>query len=130
MTKLPAPAKAPCKSCPYRKDVPAGVWARSEYKKLLEYDKPVWLQPPSLFMCHSEPESLCAGWVGCHDELLALRIPGRVDPKTFSYESPVELFASGREAAKHGISGIKEPDERARRTVKRLMPKVKARRTK
>ena len=24
----------PCSSCPYRKDVPSGVWAHHEYEKL------------------------------------------------------------------------------------------------
>lgn len=33
MTKL-TPRKTPCASCPYRKDVPSGVWEASEYEKL------------------------------------------------------------------------------------------------
>ena len=47
MTNLPAPqpAKNPCGSCPYRKDVPSGVWAVSEYLKLVEYDRPTGEQP-------------------------------------------------------------------------------------
>jgi hypothetical protein len=31
-------AARPCASCPYRKDVPSGIWAAHEYTKLLAYD--------------------------------------------------------------------------------------------
>jgi hypothetical protein len=32
------PAPKPCESCPYRKDVPSGVWSEGEYRKLPQYD--------------------------------------------------------------------------------------------
>ena len=45
------PAKSPCGSCPYRQDVPSGVWAASEYEKLPAYDAPeTFMQPPGLFI--------------------------------------------------------------------------------
>lgn len=40
----------PCSSCPYRRDVPSGVWHREEYEKLLQYDDSTEILPA--FMCH------------------------------------------------------------------------------
>ena len=73
---MKAPAKNPCGSCPYRRDVPSGVWDESEYHKLPEFDKPTAEQPPRVFMCHQDNDRLCAGWVACHDmdESLGFRI--------------------------------------------------------
>ncbi len=131
MSALPRPAKTPCKSCPYRRDVPAGVWDASEYEKLPGYDGETFEQIEggmALFFCHQQDGHLCAGWVGCHDpqELLALRLHP-VDPSTFSYRSPLPLFASGTEAAAHGMSGIEEPDSRARAVIARLTRKMERR---
>ena len=58
--------KKPCRSCPYRKDAPAGTWNRAEFEKLLRAD-----QDPmegAVFGCHkdrhleSEEWHVCAGW--------------------------------------------------------------------
>lgn len=117
MTKLQAPP-VPCGSCPYRKDVPSGVWDRSEYKKLPLYDGPTWVQAPELFLCHQRDGNLCGGWLACHgpQDLLALRFHYReVDPSVFSYSTEVPVFASGAAAAAHGIKQIKAPGIRARK---------------
>lgn len=122
MTTQP-PAPRPCISCPYRQDVPAGVWVESEYAKLPLYDAPTYEQPAALFLCHQtdrddERARVCAGWTGCHDmdESMALRIAyssGEVTLETaeaiVGYVSPVPLFASGAEAARHGMSGVANP---------------------
>jgi hypothetical protein len=129
------PAKAPCGSCPYRRDVPSGVWDASEYAKLPDYDAPTALQPPGLFLCHQADGRVCAGWAGCHDgnELLALRLAALqgMSPQeiaaTRGYTSPVPLFGSGREAAEHGMAGIDDPGPKARRAIERLAPKVATR---
>lgn len=117
----PGPGKAPCGSCPYRRDVPAGIWEAHEYAKLPPYDRETWEQPFALFFCHQQDGCLCAGWVGCHDtaNLLSMRLHP-VAPETFTYESPVSLFASGAEAALHGMSGVASPDIRARQTIAKL----------
>lgn len=124
-------AKAPCKSCPYRRDVPSGVWAASEYRKLPDYDGEIIDQLTNgatmLFDCHQRDGHLCAGWVGTHGphELLALRLHGHeVDPSVWSYESPVSLFASGREACDHGMREIDKVGDRARSTIGRLLATV------
>ncbi len=125
---------APCKSCPYRRDVPSGVWAKEEYEKLSKYDGEIIEQltkgATGLFLCHQQNNALCSGWLGCHGpaELLAMRLNyERVDPETFSYETDVALFSSGAEAAAHGMNEIEMPSGTARRTIDRL-GKAQARR--
>lgn len=127
MATIAAPAPRPCASCPYRRDVPSGIWAPEEYAKLYPYDRDTPHQPAVLFLCHqherdSDRARVCAGWAGCHDgsHLLALRAAaadGRMTPEavdaTIDYQSPVPLFGSGAEAAAHGMARITEPDHRA-----------------
>jgi hypothetical protein len=119
------PLKAPpvpCGSCPYRKDVPSGIWAKIEYEKLVRYDGETWEQDPHIFMCHQRDGCLCGGWLACHDprELLALRI-GTIDPSVFSYTTDVAVFESGAAARAHGIRDIKRPEAKARKMVAGLM---------
>lgn len=131
MTEALRCAKAPCKSCPYRKDVPSGVWSAIEYNKLPEYDGSILDQVMTpnhraggIFMCHQNDVSICAGWVGTHGagNLLALRVTRNlIDPSVWSYESPVPLFASGAQAAEHGKKSIRRPSERSKRMVKTLL---------
>ncbi|MFD8046469.1 DUF6283 family protein [Streptomyces chartreusis] len=127
------PAPRPCDSCPYRRDVPSGIWAREEYDKLRRFDAPTAEQPSRLFQCHqadadSATRRICAGWAGCHgDRLLGLRvalIEGRIDEATFAaaagYESPVALFGSGSEAADHGQADIGWPGGEAGRLIGKI----------
>jgi hypothetical protein len=129
MSEIRAPAPRPCDSCPYRRDVPSGIWDASEYAKLLGYDEPTMLQPPWLFLCHQQDGRVCAGWVGCHgDQLLAIRLAA-ADRRmsldtlctTVNYRSPVPLFASGREAAEHGMAEIESPSLEARKSQSKLL---------
>jgi hypothetical protein len=128
----PAPGPRPCSSCPYRRDVPAGVWHPDEYAKLPPYDAGTGDQPIGLFYCHQTDGRLCAGWCGTHDmdNALAVRFgayTGILDPDTLhaigEYRTDVPLFASGQEAADHGMSGVAEPGDKARRTIARLVKK-------
>ncbi len=120
------PAKSPCASCPYRCDVPPGVWAESEYAKLPLYDRPTWDQPPAAFYCHLQTGRLCAGWVGTHDmqESLGLRLAcfEKMMPEEFvrvlDYVTAVPLFSTGAEAASHGRSGVTPTTQRM---VKQLL---------
>lgn len=130
MTELFKCAVAPCKSCPYRKDVPSGVWEPTEYVKLPEYDGTITDQlmkgATALFMCHQNDGKLCAGWVAGHDavNLLALRLHAdKVDTETFGYRSPVPVFKSGAAAAKHGMRAVNRPGVKARQVVARLLRK-------
>lgn len=124
-----APKKHPCPSCPYRKDVPSGVWAEEEYVKLYGYDLDTPFQPPGAFYCHLSDGRLCSGWVGCHDmnESLGLRLAAMMghlseaDVKAaLDYSSPVELFESGEAAADHGRHEITTPSPAARLVVDKL----------
>lgn len=135
MTGPPAPN--PCDSCPYRRDVPAGLWAEEEYAKLERYDNETLDQPTAVFLCHQNDKNstkrrVCAGWAGCHDgdNLLALRVAeinGRITSETaqavVDYVSPVPLFDSGAEAAEHGRTEIEFPGERARAAIAKVSRK-------
>jgi len=128
-------AKAPCKSCPYRRDVPSGVWAAAEYDKLPAYDGEIVEQvingkAGGLFYCHQNDGKLCAGWLATHGphNLLAMRLAsffgtGRValDPALWTYRSPVPVFKTGAQAAAHGKRAINRPGAKARGVVARLM---------
>lgn len=123
-------AKAPCKSCPYRKDAPSGVWAPEEYAKLPKYDGEIIDQvingAGGLFLCHQQDGNLCAGWLATHGpgNLLALRMHAdEVEPEVWDYESPIPVFESGAAAAAHGLAKIDAPDEKAVRTINRLVRK-------
>ncbi|MEU7480522.1 DUF6283 family protein [Lentzea sp. NPDC042327] len=133
--QIAAPAPRPCDADPYRLDAPSGIWAPSEYEKLIGYDAPTAEQPKGLFLCHlSDPKSgrlrICAGWAGCHDgdHLLALRLAvleGQISLETAEttrdYRSPVPLFGSGKEAAAHGMRDIEAPGDRARRASEKIV---------
>lgn len=124
------PAKNPCGSCPYRQDVPSGIWHESEYTKLPNYDLPTQEQPLGVFGCHQNNGCACSGWVAVHDmkNNLALRVSfgmGHIDnPDAFlDYSTDVPLFASGQEAADHGMRDILNPDETARKKMRKLLEK-------
>ncbi|MFD7972971.1 DUF6283 family protein [Streptomyces clavifer] len=128
------PTPRPCDSCPYRRDVPSGIWAVEEYEKLRRYDVPTPEQPAAVFLCHqndrgSETSRLCSGWLGCHDthHLLALRIAaldGTLDTTNLeaavTYETSVPLFATGNEAADHGEAAIAAPGPDAVRFMDKI----------
>lgn len=126
----------PCRACPYRRDVPSGLWAEHEYDKLSDYDKPTAEQPMAVFACHATPETYCHGWAVVHMnrggdpgdphghpyDLLALRlsmITGRWDG--VMPDESVPLFASGAEAAAHGKAEIDSPSPEAKAAVARLI---------
>lgn len=127
------PAPSPCGSCPYRRDVPSGVWSADQYRLLPGYDQPTWGQPTRAFMCHRATGHLCAGWVGCHDmeENLALRLSvarGEISPNLYAlilaYRSPVELFASGAQACAHGLTDIDNPGPAAQALAAKILRTV------
>ncbi|MEM6107450.1 DUF6283 family protein [Mycobacterium sp. 050272] len=121
------PAPQPCASCPYRRDVPSGIWAAEEYAKLPAYDADTPFQPPHLFLCHQtsadDPRArVCAGWVGCHgSDLLALRLAAargiidgaELDVNRTTTTTSVPLFTSGAAAADHGLRDIDTPGIKA-----------------
>ena len=133
--RIGPPRPRPCASCPYRRDVPSGVWHQAEYDKLREYDLPTGMQPTAVFQCHqndrhSEQASVCAGWAACHDgdELLALRLAiplGTMSlddlEATRDYFSPVAVFASGAQAAEHGEREIDAPGPAALAAQKKII---------
>lgn len=128
-----APAKNPCGSCPYRCDVPSGVWHPEEYAKLPAYDAETQQQPAGVFFCHQADGRVCAGWAGTHDmdHNLAVRLAplnGTLSPEdveaVVEYTTSVPLFGSGAEAAAHGMKLVRDPDDHARRVISRLEAKL------
>lgn len=121
------PPKVPCGTCPYRRDVPGGIWEACEYRMLAAYDNPTWNQPTELFLCHNGGgDKLCGGWLLTHDrdELLALRMhAGQLDPSVWDYAPKLAVFASGAEAAAHGMAEIEHPSPVAERKIAGLLRK-------
>lgn len=121
-------AKRPCGSCPYRKDVPSGVWAAHEYDKLEAYDGEIWEQvlrgALGRFDCHQRDGHLCAGWVACHGphNLVALRMQaGKVHRDVWSYQTDVPVWGSGAEAKAHGMAQYEKPPAEASRLQQKLL---------
>lgn len=123
--------RSPCTSCPYRKDVPSGIWGSEEYDKIVRYDSPTYAQPPKLFMCHQVDGSLCRGWLDCHGrELLAIRIA--ISMKTVSVDDALQaldeepfvpVFSNASEAARHGRKSINKPGKKAKQLMKSIEKK-------
>lgn len=148
MEPLRRPAPNPCEACPYRADVPSGVWADSEYVKLVDYDKPTGEQPTGLFQCHQtsadDPKArVCGGWAAVHrqnprgHELLALRLAEAFNSMrpddlyaTAMFRTRVPLFASATAAAAHGMRELDHPSLEARVVMDKIIgrrPDVTAR---
>lgn len=133
MSDEPAkPRKSPCASCPYRKNVPSGVWDESEYEKLPRYDGEIFEQSTdAIFMCHQGCGDVCSGWLGHRDpsELLAVRLglmSEHLDPSCLDYSTTVLLFESGVEAAEHGMKDIDAPRDAAMAVIGKIATKQKA----
>jgi len=133
MTDKLKAAKVPCGSCPYRKDVPSGIWEKHEYEKLLIYDKEIsdqLIANAGAFLCHQKDGHLCAGWLACHGwNLATLRLAAvgigedKYDESVFNYTTTVPVFMSGAEAKAHGIKDYVKPKSKARRMMEGLMRK-------
>ena len=120
-------ASVPCSTCPYRKDVPSGVWDASEYAKLRDYDNN---EAFATFHCHQEAEigkpTVCRGWLSVHFESVAARLAvlnEKVTVEELYAEPLVPLYASGNEAADAGMKDIKRPKAKARKAIDRLSKK-------
>lgn len=130
-------ANGPCRTFPYRLDVPSGVWAAEEYDKLARYDGDILSQATSdgatrPFHCHSTPDDLCAGWAGHRDptDLLAVRVGisrGVLAPEVADYRTDVPLHPSGAAAAAHGERDIEQPGPAAVAAIGKVARLVDAR---
>ena len=120
---MPDVRAKPCLACPYRLDVPSGVWSWSEYEKLRAYDNITPEQPFEAFSCHATPDQICNGWAVCHTsrgnehDLLSMRIIGypAIPP------AKVPLHPSGNAAADFGQRDIEDPSDEAMEVVDKLM---------
>lgn len=126
------PRDKPCGGCPYRAECPSGIWDKSEYHKLAEYDKETHEQPYGVFMCHDARDevTVCRGWLDTHDKenLISLRLAASMrllDWQHFAYLPPcgVPMFASGTEAMLAGMAKYDQPGEDANRLMDKLKKK-------
>lgn len=128
-TSSAKPRKSPCASCPYRTNVPSGIWDESEYAKLARYDGEIFEQSAdAVFMCHQGCGSVCSGWLGHRppEDLLAVRLGlmrEELDPACLDYSTEVPLFPSGAEAARHGMKDIQAPRPDAVKVVGKIVRK-------
>lgn len=89
------PRKNPCASCPYRKNVPPGIWDQSEYDKLSKYDGEMHeQQATAVFMCHQHDGCVYSGWLAHREpvDMLAVRIgliSGQMDTVCLDYPTDV-----------------------------------------
>jgi len=117
--------KSPCATCPYRRDVPAGIWHPTEYAKLAEFDESPG--PLKTFLCHNSPDTpgdtACRGWLTVHREGIAVRLgilQGQYSPEEVFAEVAEPLYSSGKEAAAAGLAGCRRPSAEARRLMRKL----------
>ena len=111
----------PCRFCPYRKDVPSGVWHEEEYQKLLLYSNETMDQPTAVFACHNQPDDVCTGWLatGLRAEprraMLSLRLAMSMQTLTgfAEFEPEHDFFDTHTEAAEHGLRDIDDPSPEA-----------------
>lgn len=132
------PAKNPCGSCPYRRDVPSGIWSEEEYDKLPNYDLPTGDQPPNVFLCHQQNGRMCAGWTACHDmeENMGVRLAVSLDQMSVEtleaardYTTNVPLFSTGAEAKAHGMANVEAPTRETRKAIAKLDARQKRKAT-
>jgi hypothetical protein len=104
------------------------------YEKLRGYDQPTFAQPVTLWLCHqhdrrSPRRQVCAGWAGCHDGTTLLAVRVALATKLLSvadaravetYTSPVPLFASGTQAAEHGVADLNTPSLEAVQAIAKV----------
>ena len=119
--------KEPCRSCPYRQDCPSGVWDAAEYDKLPRYDNGhPEQQYGGVFLCHQPAErgeAVCRGWLSVHREDVAVRLALMNESVTrddADAEVKTPLFASGAEAAAHGMREVKRPSVEAQLMGRRI----------
>lgn len=122
-------AKKPCSTCPYRKDVPSGVWNKEEYEKLRKYDEEYPLKDGSnlgVFLCHqtnvSGKKTACKGWCVVHQNSIAFRLAQitGVLGRSAAAKTSVPLHESGNAAADFGEKEISRPTDQAVSAIEKL----------
>lgn len=132
MSRLHVAPRA-CSTCPYRRDTEPGIWDAAEYEKLVVYDQdPSRMEDPrpalTIFHCHQEAATgiptICRGWLGVHRGTPAVRYAcalGAIAFEQVPREAEPYLYASGTEACKAGLAGVRNPSREARREAAKLL---------
>jgi len=137
--KLLVPKRA-CSSCPYRRDVPSGVWAADHYHVLKELDcrRTIKLPyptkdgivmldtpnpSPGTFHCHQSnatgKPTVCRGWLSVERNSIGARLL-QMDEMPTEDESDF-YYSTGTEACEAGLKGIESPSPEARALVEKLI---------
>jgi hypothetical protein len=126
-------AAEPCNSCPYRKDVPSGVWSPEEYQKLPTYDENVPEPAFAAFLCHQTnlagKQTACRGWLSVHKNSIAVRLAvltGQVTVKQVLAKVRAKLYRTGAAACRAGMKHVKHPTIQARLLIMKLRKKIRA----
>ena len=121
-------APGPCGSCPYRRDVPPGVWHPDEYEKLRGYDEGGLAL--GIFLCHQTNatgrETVCRGWLTVASDSIAVRLGlarGLLTTAMRDALVDVDLYPNGAEAAEAGMAGVDDPTPETRLMISRLIRK-------
>lgn len=121
--KLIVPAN-PCSTCPYRKDVPSGVWAREEYDKLPQWDDP--MNFAGTFLCHqADRKAICRGWAEVHGNNFNCRVAVSLAHNISEEPSRYPLYKSGAEARRAGIKALDKPSAKACAAISKIIAKRK-----
>tara|TARA_R110000772_G_scaffold35637_4_gene85805 strand:+ start:21739 stop:22104 length:366 start_codon:yes stop_codon:yes gene_type:complete len=102
---------SPCGSCPYRKDSKLATWDKTEFEKLLEFDKDYI---GKTYKCHKNDGSCCKGWLMNQDKRslpsIALRIMLSKEEVSFEYLDSLncesEMFETIEEMAEANFPDI------------------------
>lgn len=144
--KLFVPKRA-CSSCPYRRDVPSGVWAREHYELLRDMDSRRTIKVPMLgpndetvmvdapnpnpgtFHCHQSNATgrptVCRGWLSVERNSIGVRLLasfGGIEYEDIPDEDEsATYYSSGTEAAEAGLRDIENPSSEARLLCRKLV---------
>jgi hypothetical protein len=117
-------APNPCATCPYRKDVPSGVWAKEEYDKLPNWDN---IMGRGVFLCHNgsadtKGKVLCRGWMEVHEQNIFVRLAMAQTKFNDANIKPtkVPLYKSGAAARKAGLRDLNRPNLKAMAAVAKI----------
>ena len=117
----------PCNTCPYRKDTPSGIWDKSEYDKLPQWDNQYCMA--GTFLCHNgNREYICRGWAEVHHRNMSVRLACfNVEwDETNSKPTKIKLYRTGAEARRAGLRKINNPDDKAKAVIVKLVGRGKS----
>lgn len=111
----------PCSTCPYRRDVPSGIWDREEYEKLPQWDHEMAFA--GTFLCHTDPAAICRGWMEVHERNMSVRLAMFRVEWTEANRKPtkIPLYRSGLAAMRAGLRALARPSGDAKKAITSIL---------